>query len=242
MNVTGNVSLLSGSNLLFQLAGVNQGSQYGFLNVTGNVSLGGNLNVSLLGNFTPSNATNFTVLSSTTALTGAFANVANNGLLVTTDNSGAFTVSYNGNNVVLSTSSPIARPGPGRAAGLANSAVSEMTPPQKAIAVVRLLSDSRGEIGETTYAVRHVGKVSSDKINLKNSDQLLDLLEGAEPTETKGKVAVSNSRMTKGASRSGSNVASMRSSRRDGLGANAKADLGHRDAQPRLTLPSRSAN
>ena len=51
LQVTGNVSLLSASQLVFQLGGLTQGSQYGFINVNGNVSLGGQLLVSFVNGF-----------------------------------------------------------------------------------------------------------------------------------------------------------------------------------------------
>ena len=79
--VAGNVSLLSASNLVFQLGGLAQGSQYGFLNVNGSVALGGNLVVSFVNAFVAANNNSFTVLSSTAPLTGAFANVASGGRL-----------------------------------------------------------------------------------------------------------------------------------------------------------------
>ena len=107
LNVTGNISLLSSSQLTFQLSGLTQGTQYGFLNVNGMVGLGGNLAVALLGSFEPSNSDVFTVLSSTAALTGAFANVASGDGLLVSDSSGVFTVTYSGSDVVLSNFMPV---------------------------------------------------------------------------------------------------------------------------------------
>ena len=49
--VTGNVSLLSSSNLVFQLGGLTQSSQYGFMNVNGTVTLGGQLVLSFVNGF-----------------------------------------------------------------------------------------------------------------------------------------------------------------------------------------------
>ena len=100
--VTGNVSLLSSSNLVFNLGGLTQGSQYGFMNVNGNVSLGGNLVVSFVNGFLASQGDSFTVLSSTGPLSGMFANIASGGRLTTSDSSGSFLVTYGGNNIVLS--------------------------------------------------------------------------------------------------------------------------------------------
>ena len=103
--VNGNVTLLSSSKLTFQLAGLTQGSQYGFLNVNGTAALNGNLVVSFVDPFQANNNDNFTVLSST-ALSGAFTNVASGSRLTVTDNSGTFLVTYNGTTVVLSDFQP----------------------------------------------------------------------------------------------------------------------------------------
>ena len=99
--MTGAVSLLATSKLTFQLGGLTQGNQYGFLNVNGSVALNGNLVVSFVNSFQATSKDNFTVLSST-ALSGAFTNVASGTRLATTDGSGTFLVTYNGNTVVLS--------------------------------------------------------------------------------------------------------------------------------------------
>ena len=102
--VTGNMSLLSASNLSFQLGGVTQGSQYGFLNVNGTVGLSGNLVVSFVNGFQNSvmQSDSFTVLNSTTTLSGAFQNVASGARLNTSDDAGSFMVTYSGSNIVLS--------------------------------------------------------------------------------------------------------------------------------------------
>jgi hypothetical protein len=47
----GNVSLLSSSQLVFQIGGDCAGQQYGFMNVSGNVSLGGQLVLSFVNGF-----------------------------------------------------------------------------------------------------------------------------------------------------------------------------------------------
>ena len=195
LNVTGNVSLLSASQLTFQIGGVTQGSQYGFLNVTGNVSLGGNLNVALVGNFQPSSATNFTVLSSTAPLSGAFANVANNGSLTTTDNSGSFTVSYNGNNLVLSGYQSAGLGGKPAAAieiPAALTAANDGPPLTRSTSptVSRFLAESRGEGNESADEKPAV-------VNVENSDQILALLEGAGPKKAKGKVVLDAKRVAK---------------------------------------------
>ncbi len=102
--VNGNVSLLTASNLSFQLGGLTQGSEYGFLNVNGTVALGGQLVLSFVRNFQNSvtNSDVFTVLSATSTFTGVFNNVASGTRLLTSDGFGSFVVTYTGSNVVLS--------------------------------------------------------------------------------------------------------------------------------------------
>ena len=103
--VNGNVTLLSSSQLTFQLGGLVQGNEYGFLNVNGTVALNGNLVVSFVNGFQANNNNNFTVLSST-ALSGAFTNVASGSRVTATDNSGTFLVTYSGTTVILSDFQP----------------------------------------------------------------------------------------------------------------------------------------
>ena len=100
--VNGAVSLLSASKLTFQLGGLTQGSQYGFLNVNGTVSLGGQLVLSFVNGFVAAQGNSFTVLASTGPLSGRFANVASGTRLDTSDGSGSFVVSYAGNSIILS--------------------------------------------------------------------------------------------------------------------------------------------
>ncbi|MBS0660590.1 MAG: FecR domain-containing protein [Verrucomicrobia bacterium] len=102
--VNGNVSLLTGSQLTFNLGGLTQGSQYGFLGVNGSVTLGGTLAVFFTGGFQSSvtGANTFTLLTSSSALAGAFANIASGSRLPTGDGFGSFLVTYAGNSVVLS--------------------------------------------------------------------------------------------------------------------------------------------
>jgi autotransporter-associated beta strand protein len=75
---TGNFTLNSGATLSLEIGGVTAGTQYDQLNVTGNVTLGGNLSLSLLGGFTPAPGQKFwAVLNDTNAdaVSGFFANV-----------------------------------------------------------------------------------------------------------------------------------------------------------------------
>ncbi len=151
LQVTGNVSLLSASQLTFQLGGLTQGSQYGFLSVNGNVSLGGQLLVSFVNGFQNSvtNSNSFTVLSSTATLSGVFANVASGSRLTTTDSSGSFLVNYNGSTVVLSDYTA-ASPRPAKAAAIATQSLAAPAPARATLQV-------------------------------KNSSELLQVLENAAP-------------------------------------------------------------
>ena len=224
LNVTGSVTLLTSSKLTFQLGGLTQGSQYGFLNANGSVALNGNLVVSFVNSFQAGNKDNFTVLSST-ALSGAFTNVASGTRLATTDSSGTFLVTYNGTTVVLSDfqsgtpAVPSSKPaesadavvGPrvagsgwkakpkylegdtGNEAQKAPSATltTGQTPDQssaipsasepKVLPSIRLAD-------RKTAAPK--GRGRSIAIHLKDTDQLLDLLEGSTATTANGKVIV----------------------------------------------------
>ena len=101
LNVTGNISLLSASNLVFQLGGLVQGSEYGFIGVNGTVLLGGQLVLSFVNGFQASGSDVFTLMI-TNGLSGSFLNIASGGRLTTSDGSGSFLVDYSQNNLVLS--------------------------------------------------------------------------------------------------------------------------------------------
>jgi hypothetical protein len=104
LNVNGNLSLLTASNLVFQLGGLVQGSQYGYLQVNGSVSLGGQLVLSFVNGFQNSvtSGDTFTLMMSGSAFTGSFTNIASGGRLITSDGVGSFVVNYNGNTLTLS--------------------------------------------------------------------------------------------------------------------------------------------
>ncbi|MGI9088431.1 MAG: beta strand repeat-containing protein, partial [Chthoniobacterales bacterium] len=222
LRVTGAVSLLSSSNLVFQLGGLTQGSQYGFLNVTGIVNLGGNLAVTLLGSFLPANNDNFTVLSSTAVLNGAFLNVASGGTLFTSDKSGAFTVTYGGgNSVLLSNFQPVSR---SARMPLNFGSVTENTPaiiadspaaavPQRPVVAqgrgfgnrgaLTPKSDEGGDVPATNVASaarEHAMGPAPARINLQNSDEVQELLNDAEPSAD-GKVFVKTRRASRTAGR-----------------------------------------
>jgi filamentous hemagglutinin family protein len=74
-NVVGALTFSPTSTLLIELGGTTQGTNYDFVNVTGNVALDGTLNVSLFGGFTGIAGNQFDIISSgTNTMTGAFAN------------------------------------------------------------------------------------------------------------------------------------------------------------------------
>lgn len=104
LNVTGNLSLLATSTLLFELGGTNRGSDYDFLSVSGSVTLSnGRLALMFANNFqnTVSPATTFTLIGAS-SLTGVFSNVANGARLATTDGYGSFLVNYTPTGLTLS--------------------------------------------------------------------------------------------------------------------------------------------
>jgi filamentous hemagglutinin family protein len=75
LNIVGNLNLGSTSTTLIELGGTTQGTNYDFINVTGNVALDGTLNVSLFGGFTGVAGNQFDIISSgTNTMTGSFAN------------------------------------------------------------------------------------------------------------------------------------------------------------------------
>ncbi len=104
--ITGNYALGTAGALSVDVGGTIQATAfqtggYDYLNVSGTTTLAGRLTVRLANGFTPANATSFTVLNSTGALTGAFANAAFGTRIVTEDLRGSFLVSQTGNTVVL---------------------------------------------------------------------------------------------------------------------------------------------
>jgi hypothetical protein len=113
--ITGDFTLLNTSVLLIELGGTTQGTQYDYLNVGGNVTLGGLLDIKFVNGFGGSilATDQFTILSAggTSGLSGAFANVASGGRLSTIDGLGSFQVNYNGvNSVTLTNFQPVPEP------------------------------------------------------------------------------------------------------------------------------------
>lgn len=114
LTITNALTLLSTSELLFELGGASKGTEYDHLAVGGLATLAGKLSVSFLNGYQNSilSGAQFTLLTGTT-LTGAFANVPNGGFLTTSDGAGIFQVNYGpsfANSVVLSNFQAIPEP------------------------------------------------------------------------------------------------------------------------------------
>jgi hypothetical protein len=108
LNVGGNLILSSTSNLSMEVGGTTPATQYDVLNKTdaGQLVLGGTLSVRLINGFTPTAGDTFTVVTTQTALGGAFNTVASGHRSNNADGTGSFIVTYSGNNVVLSNFQP----------------------------------------------------------------------------------------------------------------------------------------
>jgi fibronectin-binding autotransporter adhesin len=86
------------STLAFSIGGTTRGNTYDSMTIDANIVLGGKLNISFTNGFQNSitSSEQFTVMTvaSGDTMSGAFANVANGGWLVTTDGYGEFQVNY----------------------------------------------------------------------------------------------------------------------------------------------------
>jgi hypothetical protein len=180
------------------------------MNVNGTVGLGGNLVVTFVNGFqnSVSNSNTFTVLSSTTTLSGTFANVASGTRLNTSDSSGSFLVTYSGSNIVLSdfmtgafgpantfvvnTAGPITVASdlesvPSRNAGTVElSSTAETVTVNSRIEVApakpsrRVASTHRRNAKQANIDITS-GKTTGVAINVSSSAQLLALLNAAAP-------------------------------------------------------------
>jgi T5SS/PEP-CTERM-associated repeat protein len=91
--VAGNYTQQAGATLQMELGGTSAGVTHDLLNVSGNVSLGGQLQLALLNGFVPSPGNTFTVMQAF-GVSGAFSNVAPGQRLMTIDGLGSFIVNY----------------------------------------------------------------------------------------------------------------------------------------------------
>ena len=183
LNVSGNVSLLSSSQLTFQLGGLTQGSQYGYLNVNGTVALGGQLVVSFVNGFQPTNNNNFTVLNST-GLSGAFTNVPPGTRVTTTDGFGSFLVTYPSNNqLLLSDYQP---------SEFAATHPPNRTTTSSSVSADRVTSDEPRTLNKPGLAFHQRPTTPARPgVVVQNTDQLLALMEGNNvTTNAQGRVIV----------------------------------------------------
>ena len=104
----GNVTFNTGTTFKIEIGGVNAGTEYDRLQVTGTVNLGAgvaNLNGLLINAFTPVAGQQFTIIQSTGGITGTFAQGSSINIGGTD-----FTITYNANSVVLSVPTPTPTP------------------------------------------------------------------------------------------------------------------------------------
>ena len=109
LNAQGNVSLDAASTFTAELNGSSAGTGgYDQLNVTGAVNLGGSTLSTSLNSFTPTSGETFTIIQSTSPITGTFNGLPEGASL--TIGGLSFTISYAGNNVVLTAPSSAVAP------------------------------------------------------------------------------------------------------------------------------------
>jgi T5SS/PEP-CTERM-associated repeat protein len=105
--IAGAYTQQSGATLQIEIGGATVTTQYDWLSVTGNATLGGTLQLSLINSFLPSQSDVFTILSAGGNLTGTFSNAPSGQRVTTSDGAGSFLVYYgagsiyNPRNVVL---------------------------------------------------------------------------------------------------------------------------------------------
>jgi T5SS/PEP-CTERM-associated repeat protein len=114
--IAGSYTQQAGATLDIELGGTSRGSTYDAVDVTGNASLGGELQLTLLNGFMPTAGNSFSVLSSLGGIAGGFTNVASGERLTTNDGLGSFLVYYgvgspNPNQIVLTDFQPAGLPG-----------------------------------------------------------------------------------------------------------------------------------
>ena len=102
LNIQGALTLLSTSQLVFDLGGTAQGTTYDFLSVSGAATLGGTLSLNLVGGFpsATANGTTFTLITAP-SLTGTFTNAANGSRIFANGTTGSFIVNYTPTSLTL---------------------------------------------------------------------------------------------------------------------------------------------
>jgi autotransporter-associated beta strand protein len=106
--IQGNYVCSSAATLAIDIGGTNRANAfvnatnyYDFVGVSGTATLAGNLNVSLLNNFVPAATNSFTILTNSSGLSGAFANVTSGRVPVANYSGGSFAVVTSATSVVL---------------------------------------------------------------------------------------------------------------------------------------------
>ncbi|MEX2168159.1 MAG: PEP-CTERM sorting domain-containing protein [Pirellulales bacterium] len=94
-SVNGNYTQGPDATLEIEIGGLTSGTQHDVVNVTGNATLGGQLQLAMLGNYVPFTTDSFTVLTASGILNGTFSNAAPSERLATTDGRGSFLIHYN---------------------------------------------------------------------------------------------------------------------------------------------------
>ncbi len=94
--IDGDLNLLLGSELAFEIGGTVQGTEYDFVDVNGDVSLEGMLTLTFLNGFEylVSDSDTFILLTADSDIIGSFNNVASGDRLLTADGLGSFVVHY----------------------------------------------------------------------------------------------------------------------------------------------------
>jgi autotransporter-associated beta strand protein len=115
LNLSGDLTLLATSTLLFEIGGTTAGTNHDVLNVTGTATLGGTLQLKLINGFVPLASDTFTLLNATGGFVNfpasTFANVpASGSWLATLDGAGAFQVNFTATTIQLTNFSPIPEP------------------------------------------------------------------------------------------------------------------------------------
>jgi hypothetical protein len=115
ITIDGNLVLSNSSVFDVELGGTAQGTEYDFVHVLSNATLGGTLSISFVNGFQTnvSSSDVFTNLTGELSLSGIFANIVSGQRLSTADGFGSFLVTYDGGqNLILSNFLLIPEPSP----------------------------------------------------------------------------------------------------------------------------------
>lgn len=107
-SISGNFIQQNAATLEIEIGGTTQSTQYDFVSVARNATVGGELELKIINGFVPAATDLLTVLDANSAITGTFSNVASGQRLMTMDGIGSFLVHYgvgsvnNPNQLILS--------------------------------------------------------------------------------------------------------------------------------------------